>query len=1437
MSEASFTLCNRGPSLKIIDACTKAAFEVLQATKQTPLPNMKIRVKSPASRKSLQPIYIAIFLAIASVIAFHSRAHQTPQVNTATITGAVQDDKGTPLEKVNVTLSSPNYSASAITTADGKFEFKNLQPAKYLVTAQAARFRKTQSTVTIAKVEEIVPILLIKLFPSSLHVAVYDANNQSLGGVSVSLYTQDSATSGNPTARTLTDKNGDAYFGRLAPGSYTLTAVLRDYDEYRNQVFISSDITTEFALQLLVAPVIPVNTKAIARYNVPNLPSKNVRAIFQDSEGWIWFGTDKGLARYNGADFKSSTGAGSAYALVSNEDVRSIAEDASGRIWIATAKGLRRITKEGADEGQWLSNVEARKIALDANGNVWIATTAGVFKFDGKELETFDEGRALPSNDVRALVIDKTDKVWLATANGIATIADGKINVPEQKREALAANADGNPALPANQSRPSASRAAQATTNNQASSSTSTQQNSQAATANSSVAGKVSDLGDVQNLFLDKAGNLWIASSKGAIFFDGNSANSFDLTQARVANVSPVQSIHQDRTGHLWFALANGGALLYDTTTSDTQRISLLDQDHVFTIANEREGCLWFATDNGAVYADLYSFINFTTSRGLSDNDVQAIVEGPKEGNAQLHNAIWCITSTGASRMQDERFVPIERFRANLRIQGVAFDDTGAAWFATDQGAIRLSGKTLTQFSEGNGLASSNIRYVSSIAKGAALVFATAKGASIYQDGVFRKLDALDGYDARQVYEDADGRLWFATSRGLMLYNRQSESAVLLDTAHGLLDNDTRWITRFNGELMVATRAGVQIYNERQQSASSFDSEPASTLFVDRDNFLWVGTDNGQVKKFAVVEGHIVSSIYSGEIHWLTANKINSFYEDHDGHIWIATDKGVVRHTPVRTAPSTRVSLKLDGRVDIDSASNSYELPNGRQRVVFHLTGVSMSKPVQYLYRINPEGGNERWELLPVQAGLEREISVFDLNEGANTFEVMALNRDLYGGLAPTSSISVIVDSPFYKKWWFYLFGLVAVGSATTAIFVARKKSQREYVLPKELREYVAIEPNPYIVGNPIRSEQMFFGREDDFRYVRTKLEGASQGVVIVFCGERRVGKSSILFQVMNGRLGERFIPVFVDMQEMVITSDAEFFARMSRLIVESLARKTIAITAPGFDHGNPYHIFLDFLDAVLAAINDHTLLILLDEYELMEAKVDDGKLSQELFTFLAGLMDNKERLAFIFTGSRRLEERDKKYWRELLRRSLFRKVGFFSGKDTVRLITDPVEGRVIYGRGVIEAICRLTAGQPFYTQVTCQNIVDYMNENQQNWITLADLQYVTADITDNPLPQMIYTWDALSDDEKLVMSLLADILQDGNDFATAYDLRAYARSNEYPMNLSETTIRMTLEEMFRRELLDKNPSEGFRIKIDLLRLWIRRSHSIWQVVKEVRTL
>ena len=1352
-----------------------------------------------------------------------------PQVeNKTAIIGVIQDDRGTPLANAKVTLTSGDVSASTSTQADGKFEFHNLKSGQYRITVEAARFRKAAVNITL-RPDEILASPPIKLTPSSLHVAVLDAGSQALAGVTVSLYAKERATVGALAARSLTDEYGDAYFGRLAPGSYQLSATLRGYDEYRNDVFISSGITTEFPLQLLVAPVIPINEKAITRYTVPNLPSKNVRAVFQDSDGWMWFGTDKGIARFNGSEFKSSVGAGSEFEELAAEDVRSIVEDRNGTIWFATAQSVRRITKNGNVAGPALDIDDPKQVFVDAGGNVWVAAPNGLFRFDGHILTPFAHLQELPSNDVRALAQDKNGNLWIATARGVSTLQGGRLSSFTQSKESRGGR---NPIE------------------------------------------REEQVGEATSIFVDDAGRAWLGTAKGVQLIEKGAMRRIAIEGNKTGSGSRVASfraIGVDRSGRMWFALDAGGVIVYDPALQESQRVNSLEHDRVAGIVTAREGNVWFATENGAISSDFYSFVSFTTSRGLADNDVQQVVVAPGAQGAPEQNKLWFLTLGGVSRLQGERFVSVEGFRTGLSVQAVAFDRAGSAWFATDQGALRWTGETLTQFNEGSGLASNNVQWVTTTADGSAVVFATTRGASVFRKGELHNIEALAGYDVRHVFEDSDGRLWFATAQGIVVVDPKGRDSDVLDNSRGLADNDARWITRFNGRLLIATRGGIQAYSG--SAITTFDADPASTMFVDRDGYLWAGTDEGRVKKLYEFEGHVLSTIYSGEAHALTGNRINSISQDSEGRIWIATNKGAVRHMPVTITSPAEVSLEVDGRIQPLSESGSYNVPFGRHRLSFHFNAASMSGQPRYLYRINSGDGHQPWEVLPVQQGGEREVSRLDLDEGGHTFELIALNRDLYGAKAPAATLSVRVGSPFWKSWWFYALAIAIVGLALGAAFVARRFGDREYVLPRELRSYVPIEPNPFIVGNPIRTEKMFYGREDDFRYVRTKLEGTNQGVVVVFCGERRVGKSSILYQVAGGRLGDRFIPVFVDLQEMVIASDSEFFQRISRLIAEAVARsnkralrepvhesdaatailvasaqsagllrqtalaQASLISVPAFDGRNPYPVFLDFLDHVLESIGDRTLLILMDEYELLEGKVDEGKLSSELFTFLAGLMDNKERLALIFTGSRRLEERDKKYWRELLRRSLFRKVGFLSEKDTVRLITEPVLGRAVYGRGVMDVVYRLTAGQPFYTQVICQNVVDYMNEQRQNWFTIADLGHVITEIVDNPLPQMIYTWDALSDDEKLGLSLLGELLADGVAYATAAELRASVKANDYPVNLSENTIRLTLEEMFRRELLEKDSADGFRIKIDLLRLWIRRSHSIWQVVKEVRTL
>ena len=1342
------------------------------------------------------------------------------------IIGTIQDERGTPLANAKVTLSSGDLVTSKSTQADGKFEFHNLRAAQYRLTVEAARFRR-ESVTLVLRPDETFAMPTVKLIPSSLHVAVLDSGNQPLSGVTVSLYAKERATVGALAARSVTDEYGDAYFGKLAPGSFQLSATLRGYDEYRNDVFISSGITTEFPLQLLVAPVIPMNEKAVSRYTVPNLPSKNVQAVFQDSDGWMWFGTDKGLARFNGAEFKSSAIAGSILEQFSGEDVRSIAEDKAGTIWLATSRGVRRITKSGEDGGPLLWVREPRAIVVDSSGSVWVSGSEGVARFDGRVFVPLSGSAEVPPGEVRGLAEDKSGGVWIATANGLSVLEGQKVSSLQHWRESRGVRQQSDE--PAN-------------------------------------------LSDVRTLFIDKSNRIWLATAGDLYLIDNGRILRPSIAAASAAK-SAIRAISEDRGGRMWFALEAGGVIVYDPAKRESQRVNFLDRDKVGAIIAGRDGNLWFATDNGVISSDFYSFVSFTTSRGLADNDVQQIVVAPEGSGLRGRGSLWFLTLGGVSRLEGERIIPVEGFRSGISVQGVAFEKTGAAWFATDQGGLRWTGDSLTQFNEGSGLASNNVQWVNAIAGGSAIVFATTRGASVFREGSLRSIDALAGNDVRHVFEDGDGSLWFSTGRGVVNVDQNGKTDSI-DISRGLADNDVRWITRFNDKLLFATRAGIQAYN-RGSTFSTIDPEPTNTMFVDRDGYLWSGTDEGRVKKFLEFGGHMLSTVYSGEAHALTGNRVNAISQDKEGRIWIATNKGAVRHIPVDVAPTAQITLEVDGHAQSPTENGSYYVSYGRHRLTFRFSAACTSGQARYIYRINSSEGEQPWDSLPVQQGAERDVSRLDLDEGTHTFELIALNRDLYGSKTPAAAISVRVGVPFWKSWWFYTLTIALIALALGAVVAVRRFGDREYVLPKELRAFVPIEPNPFIVGNPIRTEKMFYGREDDFRYIRTKLEGTSQGVVIVFCGERRVGKSSILYQVAGGRLGERFIPVFVDLQEMVIASDSEFFARISRLIAEAVTKangtlaeaasardampaaeavafagsvpagaagktalaQSVSVNVPRFDGRNPYPVFLDFLDEVLASIGNRTLLILMDEYELLEGKVDESKLSNELFTFLAGLMDNKERLALIFTGSRRLEERDRKYWRELLRRSLFRKVGFLSEKDTVRLITEPVRGRVVYGRGVMDVIYRLTSGQPFYTQVICQNVVDYMNEHSQNWVTVADLGHVITEIVDNPLPQMIYSWDALSDDEKLALSLLGEVLTDGTAYATAGELRASVRENDYPVNLSENTIRLTLEEMFRRELLEKDPADGFRFKIDLLRLWIRRSHSIWQVVKEVRTL
>jgi hypothetical protein len=384
---------------------------------------------------------------------------------------------------------------------------------------------------------------------------------------------------------------------------------------------------------------------------------------------------------------------------------------------------------------------------------------------------------------------------------------------------------------------------------------------------------------------------------------------------------------------------------------------------------------------------------------------------------------------------------------------------------------------------------------------------------------------------------------------------------------------------------------------------------------------------------------------------------------------------------------------------------------------------------------------------------------------------------------------------------------------------------------------FVPISPNPYIVGNPVRERAMFFGREAEFEMVRNRFQHSEDCGLLVFCGERRSGKTSILFQILDHRLGPGFIPILIDMQSMAITNEADFLERIAEEVLVALGPRAEGIARPDFGEGSSHAVtFQKFIARTLRHCPDKKLILLFDEYELFENKIDAGALTRDTLGILSNLMEHHG-VFLVFTGSQHLDQRHRDYWNILLAKSTWKQISYLERSDVQKLIRNPVAGRATYADSTVEAIFRLSAGQPFYTQALCQSLMDQLNERKTREVTLEILAEVVQGLVSTPLPQMIFLWESLGQDEKLALALLAEGVASDTEAASDDALVKLIHRRDYPLDMNRDRIAAALENLFRAELLTKDdrvqpPAYAFRM--DLWRLWIRRMHSVWQVMREI---
>jgi tetratricopeptide (TPR) repeat protein len=424
---------------------------------------------------------------------------------------------------------------------------------------------------------------------------------------------------------------------------------------------------------------------------------------------------------------------------------------------------------------------------------------------------------------------------------------------------------------------------------------------------------------------------------------------------------------------------------------------------------------------------------------------------------------------------------------------------------------------------------------------------------------------------------------------------------------------------------------------------------------------------------------------------------------------------------------------------------------------------------------------------------------------------------------------------PFFWRSPFFITACMLVLFLIGGSYYYYKRSLIQYLLNRfRKRPFRVIEPNPFIVGNPIRSREMFFGREDDFSFVKSKVDNEQFGSLIVLFGERRAGKTSLLYQILGGKLGSNYLPVFIDMQAMAINDDSEYLGRMAEITVEAVGKDRIDYDLSVFENKtkNPYTLYDKFIDRVIKTIGETKLLFLFDEYELIEDKVTDGKLSKDIFHFLSGLVEHKPGFFLIFTGTHLLQELEKAYWHPLLQRCDYRNISYLTENDTRRLISVPVKDKVFYLGSSVNDIMRLTAGQPFYTQLVCRSIVEMLNEQQRNYFYEEDIPTIVREIIDNPPPQMIYFWAGLSTVEKSTLSVIADLCKNRETYAGLQDIKVSVTKNILPVTMKQ--VKKVCEIMVGREVLEVDAKQVYRFRMDLFRIWFREEHNLYKIAREI---
>lgn len=740
------------------------------------------------------------------------------------------------------------------------------------------------------------------------------------------------------------------------------------------------------------------------------LPDNTVDEILQTSDGYIWLGTQRGLARFDGARFTvfntDNTPA------LRNNAISTLFEDREGTLWIGTGGGGISRLKAGRfsslTTAEGLSSNYTRAICQDSSGAIWIGTAGGgLNRLVGGAIAHFTTASGLLDNSIRRLFVDQSGALWIGSVSGgLTQFVNGSMR------------------------------------------------------HFSKVHGLPSDA--VTALCQDRMGNLWIGTSSGIAYLkDGRfevHARSKELPNAYVS------SLTADDEGALWIGTKGGGLsrlLGQDLRTYST--VDGLNSNFVSALLQDREGNVWVGTGRGGLNMFRKARVSvFTTRDGLGNDYVSSVYES-RDGT------VWAGTNGGGlSLLRKGRIstISLKHVLSNDFIRTVCEPRSGGLWIGTWGGGIALHSQgRVSQPAFLRSFPGRHIRDIIEDRKGNIWVASNGQGVYKYADGRWTPLDTRNGLSnvfVSCIAEDSSGTIWIGTSGG-GLNRLREDSVTILRKGKGLTsDFVTSLYADTDQALWVATNGGglCRLRGGHTDSWGTSAGLVDNVIFAivdDQEGNLWLTGPRGitRVSKRELSE-HTGGS--GGRMHIINFDESDgmrssecsggsqrSGQRTRDGKIWIPTVDGLVA-IDLRSIRKETLKFPLYiEQIAIDKVARDITLPitadfgNGEIEVQYAALSFRNAKKLQFRYRL--EGFETEWQVV----GSRRTAFYTNVPPGQYVFHVEA-DAGTVEEAPQHASLAFDILPPFWMTWWFRSMlglGLIGVIAGSVRYFSTQKLKRR----------------------------------------------------------------------------------------------------------------------------------------------------------------------------------------------------------------------------------------------------------------------------------------------------------------------------------------------------------------------------------------------------------